>query len=250
MSKGKMLLKVCHLYPDLLNLYGDQGNVLALVCRLRWRNIGVEIRRVNQGDTVDFREMDVLFLGGGSSRGRDLAAGELKKQKEPLRAAVEEGLVILAICGGYELLGHYYRNPEGRIIPGLGLLDFYTEAGPERLVGDIAIEMTIYGKPVPVTGFENHAGRTFLGRTKPLGRVLAGYGNNGQDSTEGAHYKNVFCSYLHGPILPKNPGLADHLIRLALQRRSLPSRLAPLDDHLEALAGKVMLNRLLQRKKA
>ncbi len=249
MPKGENLLKVCHLYPDLLNLYGARGNVLAFVRRLQWRNIGVEVCCINPGDPHDLQDIDILFLGGGSSRGLSMAAQELKKHKVPLRAAVEEGLVVLAICSGYQLLGQYCRTPEGRIIPGLGLLDLYTRAGLERLVGNVAVELYIDGKPVKVVGFENHTGRTFLGRIDPLGRVLAGYGNNGRDGTEGARYKNVFCSYLHGPVLPKNPQLTDHLIRLALRRRSLPAALSPLDDRLETSAGNVMLKRLLRCNK-
>jgi len=245
MPKGKILIKVCHLYPELLNLYGDRGNVLAFVRRCWWRNICVEVHHVNLGDAVDFREMDFLFLGGGSDREQDLMAGDLKKRRELLQVAIEEGLVVLAICGGYQLLGQYYRTLEGRSIPGLGLLDFYTEAGVKRLIGNVGVQIVIDGEPVKATGFENHAGQTFLGRIAPMGRVLAGYGNNGWDGTEGARYKNVFCSYLHGPLLPKNPRLTDHLIELALQRRGLSPELTPLDDRLETSASEVMLKRLL-----
>lgn len=245
MPKGKVMLKVCHLYPDLLNLYGDRGNVMAFVRRCQWRGIEVAVHRTNLGNPIDFGEMDFLFLGGGSDREQNLMAGDLEKRRELLQVAVEEGLVVLAICGGYQLLGQYYRTLEGRIIPGLGLMDFYTEAGEKRLIGNVAVEVEVGGEPVKVTGFENHAGQTFLGQISPLGRVLAGYGNNGWDGTEGARYKNVFCSYLHGPLLPKNPRLTDHLIALALQRRGLPAELTPLDDTLEIKAGQVILKRLL-----
>lgn len=244
MPKEKVTLKVCHLYPDLLNLYGDRGNVFAFVRRCQWRDMGVEVHRVNLGDTVDFREMDFLFLGGGSDREQNLMGGDLEKRRKFLQEAVEEGLVVLAICGGYQLLGQYYRTLEGRTIPGLSLLDFYTEAGRKRLIGNVGVELSINGEPVKVTGFENHAGQTFLGDIAPMGRVLAGYGNNGRDGTEGARYKNVFCSYLHGPLLPKNPRLTDHLIGLSLQRQGLPPELTHLDDHLEISAGHVMLKRL------
>ncbi|MBE3588005.1 MAG: glutamine amidotransferase [Thermoanaerobacteraceae bacterium] len=234
------------MYPDLLNLYGDRGNVLAFVRRCQWRGIAVEVHRINLGDAIDFREMDFLFLGGGSDREQNLMAADLEKRREQLGEAVEDGLVVLAICGGYQLLGRYYRTLEGRVIPGLGLLDFYTEAGRKRLTGNVAVEVAVGGEKVRVTGFENHAGQTFLGQIAPLGRVLAGYGNNGRDGTEGARYKNVFCSYLHGPLLPKNPRLTDHLIALALSRRGLPADLTPLDDRLETVAGEVMLRRLLR----
>ncbi|AEG14314.1 CobB/CobQ domain protein glutamine amidotransferase [Desulfofundulus kuznetsovii DSM 6115] len=239
-------MKVCHLYPDLLNLYGDRGNVMAYVRRCQWRGMEVEVYRINLGDPVDFQEMDFLFLGGGSDREQNLMAGDLEKRRELLQAAVEDGLVVLAICGGYQLLGRYYRTLEGQVIPGLGLLDFYTEAGRKRMIGNVAVELEIEGEPVRVTGFENHAGRTFLGQISPLGRVLVGYGNNGEDGTEGARYKNVFCSYLHGPLLPKNPRLVDYLISLALKRRGLPAELAPLDDRLERAAAEIMLKRLLK----
>lgn len=239
-------MKVCHLYPDLLNLYGDRGNVMAYVRRCQWRGMEVEVYRINLGDPVDFQEMDFLFLGGGSDREQNLMARDLEKRRELLQAAVEDGLVVLAICGGYQLLGRYYRTLEGQVIPGLGLLDFYTEAGRKRMIGNVAVELEIEGEPVHVTGFENHAGRTFLGQISPLGRVLVGYGNNGEDGTEGARYKNVFCSYLHGPLLPKNPRLVDYLISLALKRRGLPAELAPLDDRLEKAAAEIMLKRLLK----
>lgn len=249
MPRESVLLKICHLYPDLLNLYGDRGNVMAFVKRCQWRGIGVEVLAVGLGDEINLKEVDFLFLGGGSDREQSLIARDLVRRREHLWEAIEDGLVVLAICGGYQLLGRYYRGVDGRIIPGLDLLDFYTEAGTKRLIGNIAVEVVIEGEPVKVTGFENHAGRTFLGKIEPFGRVLAGHGNNGRDGTEGARYKNVFCSYLHGPLLPKNPRLTDYLISLALKRRGLPAELVSLDDSLEAAANEVMLRRLLGQKR-
>lgn len=246
MAKEKRQIRVCHLYPELLNLYGDRGNVLAFVRRCQWRDIGVAVHQVNLGDDIDFREMDFLFLGGGADRDQALMAEDLKKRRENLQAALEDGLVVLAICGGYQLLGKYYRTQEDRIIPGLELLDFYTEVGRKRLIGNVAVEIFIDGESIKVTGFENHAGQTFLGRVAPLGRVLAGTGNNERDGTEGAHYKNVYGSYLHGPLLPKNPRFTDHLLKLALQHRGLSPEITPLDDRLETMANEVMLSRLLR----
>lgn len=238
------MLNICHMYPDLLNLNGDRGNVLAFFARCRWRNISVAIHYLHLGEKIDFSKMDLLFLGGGSNREQNLVTGDLAKHIDALKDAIENGLVILAICGGYQLLGHYFRTKDGQNIPGLGLLDFYTRAGEGRLLGNIATEIRLEDVSFRVTGFENHSGRTYLGQIAHLGRVLVGYGNNGRDGLEGARYKNVFCSYLQGPLLPKNPGLTDYFIQKALKRRGLPHILEPLDDNLETDANNVMLNRL------
>lgn len=184
-------------------------------------------------------------MGGGSDREQDLIAADLDRKKDNLWSAIEAGVPILAICGGYQLLGKYYRTLRGRVIPGLGLLDFYTQAGVKRLIGNIAVKIKIDGHPVKVTGFENHGGQTFLGDgVKPFGKVLVGFGNNGQDGFEGARYRNVICSYLHGPLLPKNPQLTDYFLKLALKRRGWDHFLSPLDDRLEEEAGRVMLTRM------
>jgi len=240
-----MTLTVCHLYPDLLNLYGDRGNVLAFVQRCRWRGLPVRVEEANLGDTINFAEYDFLFLGGGSDREQAIMAADLGARVDALRTAVEDGLVVLAICGGYQLLGRFYRTLRDREIPGLGIMDFYTEAGDKRLIGNAVIETALNGKQVKLVGFENHGGRTYLNGLEPLGRVLKGHGNNGLDGLEGARYKNVFCSYLHGPLLPKNPALTDHLIALALQRRQEHIQLAVLDDTIEEMARDAMVKRLL-----
>lgn len=239
------MLKVCHLYPDLLNLYGDRGNVIALTRRCRWRGIPVSVKKVNLGDDVNFEEYDILFIGGGSDKEQALVVAELHRQIKGLGEAIEDGLVVLAICGGFQMLGKHYIMPDGRKIPGLGLLDYYTEAGEQRLIGNVVIEVKIKDKTIKVAGFENHAGRTYLGKIEPLGRVLAGNGNNSEDSYEGARYKNVLCSYLHGPLLPKNPSITDFMITKALQRRGEGAALAPLDDYFEKVANESILNRLL-----
>ncbi|OQA10652.1 MAG: cobyric acid synthase [Firmicutes bacterium ADurb.Bin373] len=238
------MIRACHLYPDLLNLYGDRGNVMAFQKRCQWRNIPIQIINKSLGDTMDFSNYDFVFLGGGSDREQKLIAADLMKRRDQFEKAVENGLVVLAICGGYQLLGRYYATGDGRHIPGLAILDLYTRAGSARLVGNAVIEMKQAGAPVKVVGFENHSGHTFLGGVKPLGKVLYGKGNNGRDGLEGARYKNVFCSYLHGPLLPKNAGFTDTLIRLSLRRRGIDQDLKPLDDFFEERARAAILGRL------
>ncbi len=242
------MITVCHLYPDLLNLYGDRGNVMAFAQRCRWRGIPVRIKEINLGDRVQFEDYDFLFLGGGSDREQSLMAGDMFNRMDSLKTAVGEGLVVLAICGGYQLLGRYYRMPDGTEIPGLGLMEHYTEAGDSRLIGNVIVEAEIDGVKSRLVGFENHGGRTYLNGVSPLGRVVHGGGNNGTDKTEGARYKNVFCSYLHGPLLPKNPALTDLLIALALRRRGQNHRLSPLEDDFELRANQAMADRLLGKK--
>jgi len=241
-------MRIAHLYPDLLNLYGDRGNVIALVQRLKWRHLPVEVTEVALGQKADFPSFDILFLGGGSDREQGLMAADLMRRRSDLGRAIEAGVVVLAICGGYQMLGHFYRTADGREIPALSLLDLYTVAGPRRMIGNVAVDLELPGGRVRAVGFENHSGRTFLGTgVRPLGRVVAGYGNNGEDGWEGARYRNVFCSYLHGPLLPKNPRLADHLLELALARRGEGRTLSPLDDGLEETANRVMDERLTGR---
>jgi len=250
-----MKIVIYHLYPDLLDLYGDRGNVLTLLARCRWRGLEAEVRNVSLGAVPDFAEADIVIFGGGSDREQTLLIEDLKQKAADLKAAVEDGLVLLAICGGYQLLGQYYQTAQNKKIPGLGLLDLYTVAGEQRMIGNVVAQLQqewqqqlsrIY-TPFAVggefevlptlVGFENHSGRTYLGSgLKPLGTVLRGYGNNGQDGYEGVRYKNVFGTYLHGPILPKNPHLADLLLALALRRKGLASDLQPLDDKLERMA--------------
>lgn len=237
------MIRVCHLYPDLLNLYGDQGNITAFVQRCRWRDIPVTVQEISLGDPVDFLQCDFVFLGGGSDREQNLIAADLTQRRDEFDEAIENGLVVLSICGGYQLLGQYYLTREGEHIPGLGILDFYTRSGDRRLVGNVAVEVELDGQAVKVVGFENHSGQTYLGEIQPLGRVLAGNGNNGHDGLEGARYKNVFCSYLHGPLLPKNARLTDTLLALALKRRGMEP-IKPLDDRMENQACEVMLKRL------
>ncbi|NLJ76639.1 MAG: glutamine amidotransferase [Peptococcaceae bacterium] len=238
------MIRACHLYPDLLNLYGDGGNMVAFQKRCQWRNIPLQILYKSLADTKDFNAYDFVFLGGGSDQEQKLAGADLMKSRDQLQKAIENGLVVLAISGGYQLFGCHYETGDGKQAPGLAILDMYTETGGKRLVGNAVIEMKLDGVPTRVVGFENHYGRTFLDGIGPLGKVLFGKGNNGKDGLEGARYKNVFCSYLHGPLLPKNAALTDKLIRLALKKRGLEPYLKPLDDTFEQRAHTALLDRL------
>ncbi|GAC1638905.1 MAG: glutamine amidotransferase [Herpetosiphon sp.] len=240
-------LRIAHLYPDQMNIYGDRGNILTLRQRCLWRGIGVDVEAVPPGQTADWGSFDLAFFGGGQDSGQTLIAEDfIGRQAGPLREAVEQGLVLLAICGGYQLLGHYFLTHSGEKLAGIGVLDVHTVGGKKRLIGNIVVEWL--GAPVAGTtliGFENHSGRTFPGAgVRPLGRVLRGAGNNGEDGTEGAVYRNVYGCYMHGSLLPKNPHFADYLIGLALQRRGVTDGLQPLDDSVELRAHRVMAKRL------
>lgn len=251
-------LRVAHLYPDHMNIYGDRGNITTLRQRCAWRGIACEIAPVTPGTTIDWETVDIAFFGGGQDSGQALIAADfLQRQGPALRAAIDSGLAMLAICGGYQLLGHYFLTHTGQRLPGIGALDVHTVGGDIRLIGNVVVEveMPLLGAapasknaPTRLVGFENHSGRTYLGSgVRPLGRVLAGNGNNGEDGAEGAVYQNTIGCYLHGSLLPKNPQLADHLIATALQRRyGATAMLAPLDDRLELNAQRAMVERLMR----
>jgi len=243
------VLRICHLYPDLLNLYGDRGNIMVLVNRARWRGFQVTVTEAKLGDSLP-AEADLFFIGGGEDRQQRIASVDLLATKKgPLEEAAAAGAVILAVCGGFQILGRYYRPASGEDLPGIGLLDLWTEhPGPRarRLIGNLVVD-PLDGGP-PLVGFENHGGRTFLGpQARPLGRVLHGFGNNGQDRWEGGVRAHVYGTYLHGPLLPKNPAFADRLIREALDRRYPGIQLGPLPDDLEERARAVLLRRLRGR---
>ncbi len=231
-------LRVCALYPDLMNIYADRGNLLFLRQRCVWRGIGFELAGAHAGDALDPDAHDLLYLGGGQDRDQALCAQDLATVKrEALHAAAGRGVVIFAVCGGYQLLGHGYRMGASEL-PGAGLVDLRTtrEDGP-RLIGNVAIEAHLPGLAAPrvLAGFENHGGRTGLGPgEQPLGRVLAGHGNNGRDGQEGVVRGSILGTYLHGPLLPKNAWLADWLIARALGLQV--AALKPLDDTLEDAA--------------
>jgi CobQ-like glutamine amidotransferase family enzyme len=239
-------LNICHLYPDLLDLYGDRGNILALAARCRWRGIEAVIQQASLGEELDFMGMDILFVGGGSDREQGLLVQDLMRREKELRRAIENGLVVLAICGGYQMLGKYYQMASGEKIQGLGIIDIWTIAGAKRLIGNVVVEINDE-RFKTLVGFENHSGKTYLGEgVMPLGKVLFGNGNNGEDHEEGVRYRNVFGTYLHGPLLPKNPHFADMLLELAILRRGSDTCLSKLDDRLEELAHEAMVKRLLK----
>jgi CobQ-like glutamine amidotransferase family enzyme len=234
-----MELRVLALYPDQMNIYADRGNIIFLQRRCEWRGIAFSYAAAGPGESVDPGAHDLLYLGGGQDRDqRAVAADMVATKREALSSAVADGAVLLAVCGGYQLLGHSYQLGEERL-PGLGLTDLETVREPgERLIGNVAIEADLGDGPRTIAGFENHGGRTWLGEdATALGRVLKGFGNNGVDGFEGVRRDNLIGTYLHGPLLPKNAWLADHLIALALERRygSAPE-LEPLDDRLELAA--------------
>ncbi len=239
------MLVAAHLFPELLNLYGDRGNIMAFIRRCEWRGITVTTREILTTDSLNLKNIDFLFIGGGSDREQKMMVELLKSKVSELRAAIDGGLVILAVCGGFQMLGQHYQSSDGVIIPGLGLLDFFTRAEEKRLVGDCAVKVLLEDQTsLNLVGFENHAGRTSLEEVKPFGKVLKGFGNNGEDGLEGAQYNNLFCTYLHGPLLPKNPKFADYLISLALENRGAEGRLVPLDDTVEILAHQAISERL------
>lgn len=211
-----MKLSIGHLYPELFNLYGDRGNVRCLLKRLQWRGIEAEVIPLTAWEKVRFSGLDIICWGGGSDRAQEMAAGYLKEIREDFKAYVEDGGVVLAVCAAYQLLGNYYRT-EKKTIEGLGILDICTEWKPGRLVGNIVLESPLF--PTPVVGFENHAGRTEIGDYMPFGKVLFGHGNTGNGDHEGLVYKNLIATYLHGPLLPKNPEVCDGLLERALKRR-------------------------------
>ena len=241
-------VEICWLYPELMNIYGDRGNVIAITQRCAWRGLAPRVSNVSTGETVDFSRFDLIFMGGGQDREQMLLAKDFEDYKgKSLYEAVEAGVPTLTVCGAFQLLGKYYLTGTGERLPGLGIFDAWTEAGQKRMIGNVVIESEIFGEPKSVVGFENHSGQTFLGSgVRPLGRVVKGFGNNGRDGLEGIWYRNAIGTYLHGSILPKNPWLTDWLISQALARRDGDGTLPPLDDRLEQAAHDAVRRRLLK----
>ena len=235
-----MELKICHLYPDLLNLYGDRGNTVCMEKRLQWRGICCRFAEVKYGDNDPLSDYDLIFIGGGQDFEQKLLMEDLQRGKgNNIKAAAEDGKAFLAICGGYQLLGHYYQMSDGTKCEYIGAIDVFTVAGEKRMIGNTAC---ISEEAGTIVGFENHAGKTFLsGAVSSLGTVLKGSGNNGEDGCEGARYKNVFATYYHGPVLPKNPELCDLILKTALGRKYGIFELRPLDDSAENAAKEGLL---------
>ena len=242
-----MKIKILHLYPDLLNLYGDRGNIECMRKRLMWRGIDAEVVTYTCEDSgFDLSDVDIVFIGGGSDREQKIVCHRLLEHKNEIRNYVEDNGVLVAVCGGYQLLGKYYQTANSKI-EGLGILDIYTDAGDTRLIGNVVLESELFSQKI--TGFENHAGRTFIGNHTPLGKVLYGHGNTGDSGYEGVVYKNVIATYLHGPLLPKNPMLCDYILSCAMKRKySDFSGFEPLNDELENMANKYIEERFVKEK--
>ena len=229
-------LKLAHLYPQLLNIYGDMGNVLAIKKRCEWRGIDIEVDEINIGDKIG--EHDIYFIGGGQDAQQIEVSQELQRHKRFLQDELDRMAVFLGICGGYQLMGHYYQPHNGDKLPGISIIDAYTVAGEKRFIGNVTVHTDLV-EPDTLVGFENHSGLTYLsGETTPIGKVLTGNGNNGKDKTEGARYKNAFGTYLHGSFLPKNPHFTDYLLELALGIKP-----EPLDDEIEYMAHNALINK-------
>lgn len=240
-----MELNILHLFPDLLNLYGDKGNIACMENRLKWRGIGANVTScTNKNSEISFENTDIVFLGGGSDREQEIVCNLLNQKRDEIAEYVENGGVLVAVCGGYQLLGRYYQTTEKKI-EGLGILDIYTEAEKTRLIGDIVIEPEFL--KTKIVGFENHSGRTYIGEHKPLGKVAVGYGNTENSGYEGVVYKNVFATYLHGPLFPKNPELCDFILSCAMKKKYPDfTEFEPLNDELENIANEHMVNRILK----
>jgi len=241
-------IRVAHLYPDYLNIYADRGNIAVLAARARARGHELDVRAIGIGDRVPVREVDLVYVGGGQDREQELVAHDLAAKADDLHAVVTAGAVVLAVCGGYQLLGRSYRDVAGTELPGIGLLPLETVAGTKRMIGDVLLDCPWAGRTL--AGFENHAGRTLLDPgAEPLGRVVSGFGNDGASGYEGCRSGRVYGTYLHGPLLPRNPWFADRLLAEALAHREggEPRELAPLEDELERAAHEVSAARARSR---
>jgi CobQ-like glutamine amidotransferase family enzyme len=241
-----MRIRVGHLYPDYLNIYADRGNIAVFSERARARGHELKVRAIGMRDAVPVGEIDLFYIGGGQDREQALVAHDLAGKASALREAVEAGAAFLAVCGGYQLLGRFYRDVAGDEQPGIDLLPLHTVAEKRRMIGDVLLDCDWAGQTL--AGFENHAGRTILDEgAEPLGRVVSGFGNDGRSGYEGCRYRRVYGTYLHGPLLPRNPWFADHVLSEALAHAGGPTDLAPLPDELEHEAHAVSAERARTR---
>jgi CobQ-like glutamine amidotransferase family enzyme len=246
-----MRIRVAHLYPEYLNIYADRGNIAVLTRRAALRGHELAIRPVSHGDTLTTREFDLLYIGGGQDREQALIAPDLAARADAIRTAVDGGAVLLAVCGGYQLLGRGYRAQDGSWMTGAGFFPHETVAGERRMIGDVLLECELVpGERRTIAGFENHAGRTRLDPgAEPLGRVVAGFGNDGESGYEGCRVARALGTYLHGPLLPRNPWLADLLLSWSLAHATggEPEPLEPLPDAMERVAHDVAAGRARAR---
>jgi len=239
-------IQIGWLYPEYMNLYGDRGNIIVLEQRSRWHGLEPVVTQVSLGQKADFRQFDVLMMGGGADREQGLIDEDFLKVKgNSLGDAIHEGLAVLSVCGGYQMLGKYFKTYKGEVLECTGILDLWTEGSSDRMIGNVIVETELVGETRTLVGFENHSGKTYLGPgLKPLGRVVRGFGNNGRDKLEGVLFKHCVGTYLHGSILPKNPHLADWLIQKGLDRRyGGDVRIVALGDELERKAHEAIIKR-------
>jgi len=237
---------IAHLYPDLMNLYGDRGNLICLQKRLQWYGHDCLVQPVNLNSEVDYSTFDMIFMGGGSDREQGLVYRDLLRRADQLWKQLDAGLPALFICGAYQLLGTHYESADGKQLKGLGFFNLCTRSEKERLIGNIVLACRINQQIITVVGFENHGGRTYLEdkSLEPFGMVLAGFGNNGEDGQEGVRYKNLIGTYLHGPLLPKNPAVADYFIHMMADRKGIEIT-GTLNDRLEDFAHQQIKRRIL-----
>ena len=240
-----MELRICHLYPDVLNLYGDRGNLICMRRRLQWRGIDCHTEEAPIGSDLDFSRFDIFLIGGGQDFEQTTLLADCQKKAADWKAAIQDGKTFLCVCGGYQLLGTYYETADGQHCDYLGAIDFYTVGSHDRMIGNFAFQLLPASGDSRVVGFENHGGKTVLGPgVEPLGTVLYGSGNGDEHKTEGVRYQNVFGTYCHGPVLPKNPAFCDTILETALKRKYGEGELAPLPDKTEQEARQVMFDRL------
>ncbi len=242
----EMELKLCHMYPDVLNLYGDGGNIICMKKRLNWRGIEASVTKLPIGERASLADFDIVFIGGGQDFEQEVLLDDLHRGKDrEIISAIDDGVVFLTICGGYQMMGSYYETYDGKRCDFIGAVDLCTVGSKQRMIGNYKFRCADDAGGSVVVGFENHSGKTYLGAgAKPLGQVLAGFGNNGEDGTEGVHHKNLFGCYCHGPMLPKNPAFCDMLLQTALERRYGAVTLDPLDDRAELAAHDEMCAKL------